>query len=225
MKFAESLRKLRLKHSWSEYQLAEKTGVKRNTLHSWERGRSLPNGVNLLKLAQVFDPIEQNELFESAGFTPLGIVDRTVLPSSFADMIREIERYYESIGIVELPIRGTVPGPPFSNSKRVVKYYPVSKARLAGAEPDTLYAMVVSGECFEENNIYDGDVIIVEEIAGFEDGKLYIVKYDNELGIQHIYWSGDKIALVSPDGKRQEFNASDVEILGRVILSGRWTRF
>jgi len=224
--FGDMVKRFRKGHGWTQGQLAMKTGLTRGHISVIEmRGKIRPRIDTMLKLVQPFSPTEQQELYEVVGYEPPDFGRSKTFPASFADMLREMELYYESLGIVELPIRGTVPGEPFSIRERAVKYYPISKARLGGSEPDTLYALIVSGECFEVNNIYDGDVVIVEEIVGFEDGKMYIVKQDNELVIQRVYWIGDKIALVSPDGERQEFNASDVEIMGRVILSGRWTRF
>jgi len=68
LSFGDVLRRVRLNHAWSEYQLAEKTGIKRNTIHSWERGRSLPKGANFTKLIKPFTPHEQYELCEVAGY-------------------------------------------------------------------------------------------------------------------------------------------------------------
>jgi len=223
--FAETLRRLRLKNSWSEYQLADLTGLKRNTIHSWERGRALPNGANLLRVSQPFNPLEQQELFEAAGYIPTRTNEHRTVPSSVGNIIREIEQYYESMGIVELPIRGTVPGPPFSIKEKAVKYYPISKVRLGDVETEFLYALIVSGELFEENNIYDGDVMVVDQNAELEAGKLYILELENKMVARCIYWEENKITLVSPDGERRIVKADELKVLGRVILAGRWTRF
>ncbi len=50
----------RARHKMSQQQLAELTGVSRQTINAIEAGKYVPSGVLLMKIAQVFKlPVEQ----------------------------------------------------------------------------------------------------------------------------------------------------------------------
>lgn len=61
MKFAESLRKLRIDRGLTIQELADKSGFSKRTIINWEQGTSLPRRQDTYtKLAQVFDiPVEE----------------------------------------------------------------------------------------------------------------------------------------------------------------------
>lgn len=53
--FAKNLIKLRAEKSISQEQLAEKLGVSRQTITSWENGKIQPSAENLAEVAKLFD--------------------------------------------------------------------------------------------------------------------------------------------------------------------------
>ena len=53
--FAKNLIKLRAEKSISQEQLAEKLGVSRQTITSWENGKIQPSAGNLAEVAKLFD--------------------------------------------------------------------------------------------------------------------------------------------------------------------------
>ncbi|MCX7715314.1 MAG: helix-turn-helix domain-containing protein [Clostridia bacterium] len=56
MRYAkEKLRILRKKHHMTQGELAEKIGVKHNTISDYETGYSKPNAVRLIRIANVFN--------------------------------------------------------------------------------------------------------------------------------------------------------------------------
>lgn len=50
---ADTIRRLRRRHGWSQVQLAQKMGIHSGLVASWETGRSLPKPSNLNRLAEV----------------------------------------------------------------------------------------------------------------------------------------------------------------------------
>lgn len=51
--FAENLRKIRLNRSLTQSEIAEKIGVKKATVSSWEVGRTEPNLETIERLAEI----------------------------------------------------------------------------------------------------------------------------------------------------------------------------
>ena len=52
--FSVRLKELRLQHGFSQEELAEKIGIKRNSYSDWENGKSKPNYEKLEKIADFF---------------------------------------------------------------------------------------------------------------------------------------------------------------------------
>lgn len=50
----ERISDLRIERGWSEYQLAEKSGIVQSTISSWSRTKSLPTITNLEKICNAF---------------------------------------------------------------------------------------------------------------------------------------------------------------------------
>lgn len=53
--FSVRLKELRLQHGFSQEELAEKIGIKRNSYSDWENGKCKPNYEKLEKIADFFD--------------------------------------------------------------------------------------------------------------------------------------------------------------------------
>ena len=55
MAILEKIRNLRLERNWSEYQLAEKSGLPQSTISSWYRKDMLPSISSLEKICEAFN--------------------------------------------------------------------------------------------------------------------------------------------------------------------------
>lgn len=55
MEILEKITKLREEHHWSEYQLAEKSGLTQSTISSWYRKNTLPSIPSLTKICNAFE--------------------------------------------------------------------------------------------------------------------------------------------------------------------------
>ncbi len=64
MKFkSDKLRAIRKKHHMTQNELAEKIGVKHNTISDYETGYSKPNTLRLISIANVFN-VSMDYFFE-----------------------------------------------------------------------------------------------------------------------------------------------------------------
>ncbi len=55
MDILERIRNLRLERNWTEYQLAEKSGIPQSTISTWFRKQNLPTISSLEKICYAFD--------------------------------------------------------------------------------------------------------------------------------------------------------------------------
>ena len=55
MDVLERIRNLRIDRNWSEYQLAEKSGIPQSTISTWFRKQNLPTISSLEKICYAFD--------------------------------------------------------------------------------------------------------------------------------------------------------------------------
>ncbi len=55
MDILERIRNLRLERNWTEYQLAEKSGIPQSTISTWFRKQNLPTIPSLEKICYAFD--------------------------------------------------------------------------------------------------------------------------------------------------------------------------
>jgi len=66
--------------------------------------------------------------------------------------------------------------------------------------------------------------VVNKEAGDIIDGKIYIVRLGNEVCARHVFKLDDSLRLASSNGEYKEMLANEVEILGRLILTGRWKR-
>ena len=72
----ERIIELRMERHWSEYQLAEKSGIGQSTISSWTRTKSMPTVPNLEKICNAFgitvslSPVQQEMLHNFDRLTP-----------------------------------------------------------------------------------------------------------------------------------------------------------
>jgi len=125
--------------------------------------------------------------------------------------------------VMEIPILGFVPcGIPFPSDQQREGYLELPVSLIEGRRLDSLYAVRASGNSLIGDNIQDGDLLVVDEWAEFVNGRICILRLENEVVARHCYLEGNRMRLIASSGQYQDIEANQVEILGRVILSGKW---
>jgi SOS-response transcriptional repressor LexA len=74
------------------------------------------------------------------------------------------------------------------------------------------------------DDIQDKDTVIVDPDPVIIDGRIYIVKLDNEFVARHLHRENGFVILTSSNGKYDKMKVKEVEIKGRVVLSGKWKK-
>lgn len=78
MDILDKIRKLRLERNWTEYQLAEKSGLPQSTISSWYRKNMQPTIPSLEKICAAFN-ITISQFFTDASAVELTESQRKIL--------------------------------------------------------------------------------------------------------------------------------------------------
>uniref|UniRef100_A0A6M3IM05 Putative peptidase n=1 Tax=viral metagenome TaxID=1070528 RepID=A0A6M3IM05_9ZZZZ len=130
--------------------------------------------------------------------------------------------FYDSLKVKEIPVIGSVPaGQPFLVREQPLGYLVLSQEQLKHvSHAEKLFALKVSGSSLTGDEIYDGDYLLVDPLQkDIINGKIYVIRNrDGQCFVRHAHKADDCLRLVSSDGKTDELQCIDVEILGRAIL-------
>lgn len=210
------LKRLREQRGLSQRKLAMIVGLDRGYISQLEAGKTISI---TLRTAET--------LAKGLGIPPSAFFSEIeeIPPRSIKSILTEAQERYEALKLLELPIRGVVPaGYPFAEEEHIEGYVHVPMEELIGINLKELYTLRVSGNSLEGDNISSGDLVIVEPTTDVIEGKIYIVRLGNEVCARHVYKMNDYLRLVSSNGNYKEIKATEVEIQGRVILSGQWRK-
>jgi repressor LexA len=218
MTIGERIRMLRVKKGISPEKLGLLSDVSGQYIRKLELGfRKSITIATAQKLAKGLD-IPVSDLLD-AGESEVPV------SKSLKDVLEEARLALDRLDITEVPLRGTVPaGYAEIVENESGEYIEIPRQALDSKSPEKLYALRISGNSLVGDNIYAGDIVVIEPTSEIIDGKIYIVRLENQCVARHVYKLNGRIKLVSSNGDYKEIRATDVEILGRVILSGRWKK-
>lgn len=211
------IKRLREQRGLSQRKLALLSGIDRGYINQLEAGRGGSISLRLVKAlanALVVPPeiFVTSENIKYSAPRPLDVI------------LAEAQQRCELLQTVELPIRGTIPaGYPSAEDENVEGYISIPKEELGTAKKD-IYALRVNGNSLEGDGIYSGDLVIIEPNPEIFDGKIYALRLENEVVARHLYRQANKVKLTTINGDCQVIEVNQVEILGRIILSGRWKK-
>jgi len=147
-----------------------------------------------------------------------------IVPRPLDAILKEARERYDLLETIEVPIKGVVPaGYPSSEEERIEGYVSIPRGQLGKASKG-IYALRVSGDSLIGDNIMPNDLVIVDPSAPMIDGKIYLVRLENEVVIRHLHTIDDSVQLTSTNEKYQNINATQIEVLGGIILFGHWTK-
>ena len=240
-KIINRIKEVREINKLTQSDFAKALGVSQGNIGDWERGRSLPTLPALLKIV--------NEFGISADWLLLGekseirlIDDRQRIISLNQDLIEEDiisirkyiafvlhERQKENkkqnkqnirIEVFEhLPLIGrAAAGRPLLINELVEGYIPVEVTERG--QYDNCYLIQVQGESMIEEDIHNGDLVIVRPQPAVENGEMALVRVGDEATIKHFNKQGDKIYLKAANKNFPNLAYtvdSNIAIIGKVL--------
>ena len=222
MRLGEKLKQLRESRGWSQRALSQIAGVDRSLINQIETGaRNSASLGTLIKFSKAFE-VNLDELT-----TNIESYDAPLPVKPFSSIINELKERYEALSLVEIPVIGVVPcGTPFPvDQVKSEEFAYVPRLLLNGANFSSLYALTAHGDSLQGDDVFDGDHLIVDPSQrNIVDGKIYAVRLGNETCARHVSVQDGHLRLESSHKDYRVIEASEVEILGRVVLSGRWKK-
>jgi SOS-response transcriptional repressor LexA len=227
------IRALREKSGLTQDELAQKAGVTRSWLSRVEIGhyRKPPEEPVLKKLSRALQT-DLNDLKRRVYGLPSpaaksGKEELRFDTERMEEMLRTVAlEVTKKMGeLVNLPTRGYVPaGYPLSNEEMDLTPTPVPAVSLgAYAGVKDLYVLIVSGDSMTGDGIQSGFKVVVNpEEKSVVDGKIYVVRVENEVTVKHVAVKNGRMVLSPSNRKYRDLRPEQIEILGRVILAGNW---
>jgi repressor LexA len=195
---------------------------------------------NILKYIQSYVdergyPPSIREIGDRVGISSTSVVDynlRVLERDGYIRRDREVSRGLELVGVprggkqaearlVRIPIQGRIAaGQPIEAIEDPDDYveFPV------GSVPDDCYALRVRGTSMIEDNIDDGDVVVIRPQPRVENGEIAvaIVADNTENGgatLKRFYLEGDRVRLMPRNPAMQPIvvPADQVEVRGKVV--------
>lgn len=210
---AARLRQAREELGLSQEELGRRYGASGAHISQLERGR---RGIGLKALQRLAEALGK----PVAWF----IADSTAAPHRpIHAIISEFEQATERLEVIEIPLLGTIPGGQslmLGESKE--EYVTVPKEMLGAAGNNkNIYALRVSDDHMTGDGILSGDTVVINPEKEIKDGKIYALQRGNEILVRHVHQKKKTFRLEATGGIHQQAAQSEVEILGRVILSFR----
>lgn len=211
--FSDRIKSLRLQHNLTQNDLAEKIKVNKQTISQYERGVRRPDFDTLNELCDFFNV--------SSDFL-LGKSDVTVrlLDMDSLSVLSDNDRI--SLGKYRIPVVATVAaGEPIFSEESILEWIDYDKDPRG-----EVFGLRIKGDSMIPR-ISDGDTIVVDKSAAWEDGDIVVVTVNGNDGTcKRIRKYKDGISLISlnPSYEPMFFTKSQVEelpvrVVGRVMES------
>ena len=215
VEIGQRIKEYRLKRKLSIRKLAQLAGIDRGYLGKIESGKGGGGSIKII-----------NRLAQALEIEPEFLNPRTPLSNRpISSLMLELQQRLSASELMDIRVVGYVPaGDPISVQQQDMGYVEVPRVLLEGELMEGLYAVKINGESLSGDGIHDGDYVIVKPGNEIIDGKIYIVKLGDEICVRHIYRRLKYLHLVASNCNYQDIKAKDVEIQGRVILSGNWNK-
>lgn len=227
----QRVKRLRKAKNLSQYRLAALVGTSDNYILQLENGTvKVPGSDKLLKIAEVLETTTDYLLTGKKPKIEVGppVINQDTLSdlSNIKETITELEERLRSsqLQTIRLPDYGPAPaGAPLDISQAPPGYMDIPVEYANGIAANKLFIVHASGESLIEDDIHDGDILIVERNPELIEGKIYVVNIPgNGITVKHLYRTPDnKARLVPANHNIPEMVFEQVKVEGRVLASFR----
>lgn len=209
------LKELRKARGITQDELGEILGVQKAAVCKYETGRvALPSHV-LLRLVDYFG-VPSDYI--------LGNDDVTPIPKHVGERLRrrsagEDEPYGCGVEAAAVPLVGMVhAGEPMLAEEYVSDYIPVAAGEVYDGE---YFFMEVVGDCMTGDHIAEGSIVLVKRESDLREGKIYVVRFEDEVLLRRVKRIKRSIALIPSNPAYDPMIVADgeVSIIGRVVES------
>ena len=142
------------------------------------------------------------------------------------DPLAVLKDRLERTELISVPVRGYVSaGIPAPAEQMDLGTVLIPKSELSGVKRMAgVFALKVSGDSLQGDQIENGDFVIVDPEPQVIDGKIYIIHMNEGSVARHLHREDGFVVLTSSNGNYQRIEAKELEVQGRVVLAGNWKR-
>lgn len=114
--------------------------------------------------------------------------------------------------VSQIPLVGTVTaGMPILATQQIDEYIAVS-----GVTGKNLFALHVKGDSMINAGIYDGDIVIVEQVPVAQNGEIVVALVDDEATVKRFYKENGHFRLQPENDKYEPIIVEQCNILGKI---------
>jgi SOS-response transcriptional repressor LexA len=218
--------------------LAKKLNLSAVAIYNWFNGKRIISFNNAQKVHNILD-IDEAKLSEAIKKDKLIIYDEQsklkpkANPDIKTDSSKEINAMYDSrldyeldrLKTIRIPVLGSVPAGPLQEVLPKMRheaddYVTVSTNKIS--DPNLVFALHVQGESMIGRKIDDGDIIVIDAGAQFNNGDVVVAMVNDSATVKTFLKANDTIILQSANEKIEpiilkENDFDHVKIVGKVI--------
>ena len=123
------------------------------------------------------------------------------------------------VPMVPVPVVGRVAaGQPILAAENIEEVFPLPRDIV---KDDQCFMLQVQGESMIEAGIFDGDYVVVRQQPYADDGEIVVALLGDEATVKYLRRRRNRIYLDPANKDMQPIVATDVKIIGRVLMSIR----
>jgi repressor LexA len=123
------------------------------------------------------------------------------------------------VPMVPVPIIGKVAaGQPILATENIEEVFPLPRDIV---KDDQCFMLEVKGNSMIEAGIFDGDYVVVRQQPYADDGEIVVALLDDEATVKYLRRRRNRIFLEPANAEMQPIVATNVKILGKVLMSIR----
>ena len=148
-----------------------------------------------------------------------GYINRSPTRARSIEILSAVDPTMVPVPMVPVPIVGTVAaGQPILAFENIEEVFPLPRDIV---KDDQCFMLQVKGDSMIEAGIFDGDYVVVRQQPYADDGDIVIAMLGDEATVKHLRHRRNRIYLEPANASMQPIIATDVQIIGKVIMSIR----
>jgi repressor LexA len=148
-----------------------------------------------------------------------GYIKRSPTKARSIEIVQAEDPTMVPVPMIPVPIVGTVAaGQPILAVENIEDVFPLPRAIV---KDDQCFMLNVKGDSMIEAGIFDGDYVVVRQQPNAEDGDIVVALLGDEATVKYLRRRRNRIYLEPANASMQPIVATDVQIVGRVIMSIR----
>ncbi len=148
-----------------------------------------------------------------------GYIKRDRTKARSVEILRSPDRTMIPVPMVPVPVVGRVAaGQPILAQENIEDVFPLPRDIV---KDDQCFMLQVAGDSMIEAGIFDGDYVVVRQQPYADDGEIVVALLGDEATVKYLRRRRNRVYLEPANQKMQPIVATDVQIIGKVLMSIR----